>query len=245
MSTSVVLILGTGPNVGLSVASKFAAEGWKVAAVSREPKDDIKKVAHHVIAADFSEPSGISNIFKEVEAKLGIPNVVVYNAWSCAFALDASGPFSISVAEFAKDIAVNATSVYAAATTAVAGFHRVSESAPKVFIYTGNMQNTLVVPEVFSLGVGKNASAYLIETAAATYGAKYQFYYADERMSNGRPVMNKLDGDTHAQFYWELAGKKTQGPWDVTFVKGEGYKKFEAERDREVIGMTTLLDNVK
>ena len=79
MSTSVVLILGTGPNVGLSIATKFAAKGWKVAAVSRSPKDDIKKAAHQVIAADFSDPHGISNIFEEVKTKLGIPNVVIYN----------------------------------------------------------------------------------------------------------------------------------------------------------------------
>lgn len=82
MSTSVALILGAGPNVGLSIASKFASEGWKVAAVGRSPKDDIKKVAHQVIAADFSDPDGISDVFKQVEAKLGTPNVVIYNGTS-------------------------------------------------------------------------------------------------------------------------------------------------------------------
>lgn len=82
MSPSVVLILGTGPNVGLSISSKFAAEGWKVAAVSRSPKDDIKKVAHQVLAADFSDPNEISAIFQKVEAELGTPNVVIYNGTS-------------------------------------------------------------------------------------------------------------------------------------------------------------------
>ena len=106
------------------------------------------------------------------------------------------------------------------------------------------MQNSLVVPETFSLGAGKNASAYLMETAASTYGEKYQFYYADERLSTGRPVMTSLDGDAHASFYWELAAKKTQGPWNATFVKGEGYKKFETERDREVIGIALLMENI-
>lgn len=165
-------------------------------------------------------------------------------AYSLAYAPDTSKLFSITVAEFAKDLAVNTTSVYAAAIAAIAGFEKLPASAPKVFIYTGNMQNTLIVPETFSLGAGKNASAYLMETAAAMYGTKYQFYYGDERLSTGRPVMNKLDGGAHASFYWELAGRKTQGPWDATFVKGKGYTKFEAERDREVIAVEPLMKNV-
>ena len=79
MSNPVVFILGAGPNVGTSIASKFAAEGWKVAAASRSPKDEIKKIAHHVIAADFSNSEEIGGLFAEVEAKLGTPSVVIYN----------------------------------------------------------------------------------------------------------------------------------------------------------------------
>ena len=79
MPDPVILILGAGPNVGLSVARKFAAENWKVAAVARTIKDEVKQTAHQVLVADFTDSEGISKIFGEVEAKLGIPNVVVYN----------------------------------------------------------------------------------------------------------------------------------------------------------------------
>ena len=158
---------------------------------------------------------------------------------------DGAHPFSISVSSFAKDLAVNTTSLYAALSAAVAGFRKLPPTAPTAFIYTGNMQNTLIVPGTFSLGAGKNASAYLIETAANVYGAKHQFYYADERLPNGDPVMMTLDGDTHADFYWYLAGRTTQGPWDATFVKGVGYKKFEAERDRAVASVATLIANTQ
>ncbi|MCJ1284991.1 hypothetical protein MMC26_004328 [Xylographa opegraphella] len=244
MSAPVVFILGAGPNVGTSIASKFAAEGWKVAAASRSPKDEIKKIAHHVMAADFSDAEKISSLFAEVEAKLGIPNVVIYNAYSVAFSPNGSNPFSFSVAEYAKDIAVNTTSVYAAASTALAGFRKLPDASPTVFIYTGNMQSSLIVPEVVSLGAGKNASAYLMETAAAAYGAKHQFYYADERLPDGRPVMAQLSGEAHAGYYFELATRKTQGPWDATFVKGVGYKRFEGERDREVTPAGMLTEHV-
>ncbi|MCJ1403543.1 hypothetical protein MMC11_006766 [Xylographa trunciseda] len=245
MSAPVVFILGAGPNVGTSVATKFASEGWKVAAASRSPKDEIKKIAHHVMAADFSEPEKISTLFAEVEAKLGTPNVVIYNAYSLAFSPDGSNPFSISVAEYAKDLAVNTTSVYAAASSALAGFRKLPDAAPKVFIFTGNMGNSLIVPEILSLCAGKNASACLMETAAAAYGAQYQFYYADERLPSGGPVMWDISGEAHAEYYFELATARAQGPWDATFVKGVGYKKFADERDREVVAVEVLRENMR
>ena len=78
MSGPVVLIFGAGANLGLSIASKFKQEGYKVAAVSRTIKDDLKKVAHHTIASSLT-PEEVSKAFEQVEQELGPPNVVVYN----------------------------------------------------------------------------------------------------------------------------------------------------------------------
>ncbi len=52
-----------------------------------------------------------------------------------------------------------------------------------------------------------------------------RFYYADERKADGAPKY-QIDGDAHADLFWELAEADTQGPWHQTFVKGVGYKKF-------------------
>lgn len=38
----------------------------------------------------------------------------------------------------------------------------------------------------------------------------------------------KISGENHAEFYYELASKKEQGPWDATFVGGKGYVNFSA-----------------
>lgn len=37
-----------------------------------------------------------------------------------------------------------------------------------------------------------------------------------------------ISGPAAAEEYWTLVGKKSQGPWLHTFVKGEGYKDFYA-----------------
>lgn len=56
----------------------------------------------------------------------------------------------------------------------------------------------------------------------------YRFYYADERQSSGESAGMAISGPAAAEEYWTLVGKKSQGPWLHTFVKGEGYKDFYA-----------------
>lgn len=53
-----------------------------------------------------------------------------------------------------------------------------------------------------------------------------RFYYADERKSGGAPKY-VVDGEAHADIFWELSQHKEQGPWMQTFVKGEGYQSFD------------------
>jgi len=80
MSPPILLILGAGGNVGARVAQQFFKNGFKVALASRTlktPADETKDFLQ--IRADFSDPSTVASIFDEVEAKVGVPNVVVYN----------------------------------------------------------------------------------------------------------------------------------------------------------------------
>ena len=96
MSEPVLLIFGAGANVGLAVANKFKQEGYKVAAVSRTIKDDLKQVAHKTIASSLT-PEAVTDAFKEVEKDFGPPNVVVYNGRSTHAALPLLFPDASSV----------------------------------------------------------------------------------------------------------------------------------------------------
>lgn len=78
-SAPVILIFGSGPNTGLATAKKFASEGYKVAAVSRNPYDELKAVASLIIPADMKDPSQVAVVFEQVTKELGIPHVIVYN----------------------------------------------------------------------------------------------------------------------------------------------------------------------
>lgn len=73
---------------------------------------------------------------------------------------------------------INTISAFVAAQQAVKGFEELPDSASKTFIYTGNALNTMVMAPLVTLGMGKSATAHMIEVAAKTYedrGFKYVF----------------------------------------------------------------------
>ena len=52
------------------------------------------------------------------------------------------------------------------------------------------------------------------------------FYYADQRSPEGKPMYTGLDGDAHAETYWDLADSEAKGKSILTFVKDQGIKAF-------------------
>lgn len=58
------------------------------------------------------------------------------------------------------------------------------------------MANTRLYPATVRLGVGKKASAYWLEAAAAVHGAdgRGRSYVEDERTLEGESIMTAVDG---------------------------------------------------
>lgn len=170
-SKPVALILGSGPRVGAAVAKKFANAGYFVAIASRKATGAQTAEGYLSVKADMSNPSSIPAVFDLVKAEFqSAPSVVVYNA--AAFTPPASDDlFSIPMDSLAANLNTNTISVYAAAQEAVRGWETLPKSSKKVFIYTGNKQNTGVGPLLLTvtLGIGKSASSYLIGAADTQY----------------------------------------------------------------------------
>jgi NAD(P)-dependent dehydrogenase (short-subunit alcohol dehydrogenase family) len=186
----VVLILGAGSNIGESTSRAFAAKGYKVALASRSAKSDEDTADLKHFPIDLSKPSSVPELFIKVKEALGIPSVVIYNGNhnslaplipSCshfpkaaaATFNDPDNTFSISLTDFEQNLAINTISPYAAAQQATLGFAELPESASRTFIYTGNMLNTgIIFPPLLTLGLGKNATSYLVHHAATTLAEK-------------------------------------------------------------------------
>jgi len=89
---------------------------------------------------------------------------------------DAKNPLSLPLTDFSRDLNVNTTSAFVAAQQAVLGFEQLPDTASKTFIYTGNIMNITSIAPLLSLGVGKSATAHVIQSAAKAYedrGYKY------------------------------------------------------------------------
>ncbi|MGJ3647627.1 SDR family NAD(P)-dependent oxidoreductase [Sphingomonas sp. GlSt437] len=86
-STSVpyrtALIVGTGPGISASVARALAADGVKVAVAARNTgklaalADETRALA---FTADATDPAAVARLFEQVEAAIGVPDMVLYNA---------------------------------------------------------------------------------------------------------------------------------------------------------------------
>src|SRR5438445_11641902 len=77
------LIVGAGPGISASVARALAAAGLRVGLGAR----NIEKLAPLAeetgaerFAVDASDPAAVAHLFEEVDARLGAPDVVLYNA---------------------------------------------------------------------------------------------------------------------------------------------------------------------
>ncbi len=78
-----VLIVGTGPGLGASLGRLCFKEGMKVALVSRniEKLIDLKReINAETYKCDSSNADEVSNLFKQLDKSIGIPNLVIYNA---------------------------------------------------------------------------------------------------------------------------------------------------------------------
>ncbi len=80
---STALIVGAGPGISASVARALAAGGLRVGLAARNT-DKLAALAAETgaatFAADASDPAAVAKLFDEVDAKLGTPDVVVFNA---------------------------------------------------------------------------------------------------------------------------------------------------------------------
>lgn len=82
---------------------------------------------------------------------------------------DPKNPLSLPLADFNRDLIINTNSAFLAAQEAVLSFKELPESASRTFIYTGNITNTTTIAPLLDLGVGKSATAHIIQSASKAY----------------------------------------------------------------------------
>jgi NAD(P)-dependent dehydrogenase (short-subunit alcohol dehydrogenase family) len=83
ISYRTALIVGAGPGISAALARSLTKAGLKVGLAARNI-EKLQPLATEtgaaLFAADASDPASIANLFKSVDAQLGEPDFVVYNA---------------------------------------------------------------------------------------------------------------------------------------------------------------------
>ena len=106
-AATTVLIVGAGSGLSASLARRLHAAGSRVALAARNAaklSDLVAETGAHAFACDAAEPEQVAALFEAVSARLGVPNVVVYNP-----SARARGPIAtLDPAEVARGLAVTA-----------------------------------------------------------------------------------------------------------------------------------------
>jgi NAD(P)-dependent dehydrogenase (short-subunit alcohol dehydrogenase family) len=77
------LIIGAGPGISASLARQLAAAGLAVGLAARDTAklaDIVRETGAKAFAADATDPAAVAAMFQSVDAQLGEPDVVIYNA---------------------------------------------------------------------------------------------------------------------------------------------------------------------
>jgi NAD(P)-dependent dehydrogenase (short-subunit alcohol dehydrogenase family) len=80
---SMCLIVGAGSGLSASLARLFAREGLRVALAARQTAklaELCRETGARAFACDATNPDEVKRLFDDVEAEIGAPDVVIYNA---------------------------------------------------------------------------------------------------------------------------------------------------------------------
>lgn len=162
------LIIGAGSGISAAVARQLAAAGLAVALAARNAEKLAPLCAEtgaHAFAADAAEPGSMAALFAAVEATIGAPDVVIYNASSRV-----RGPLAtLDPAAVRQALEV----------TAFGGFLAVQEAARRMepegrgaILLTGASASVKGFAQSAPFAMGKFALRGLAQSAARELGPK-------------------------------------------------------------------------
>ncbi|MET0749042.1 MAG: SDR family NAD(P)-dependent oxidoreductase [Rhizobium sp.] len=165
---STALIIGAGNGISASLARQLAAAGLRVGLVAR----DTDKLASLVMetgavafSADAADPVAVARLFEDVDARLGSPDVVIYNP-----SLRVPGSVAdIDPEAVRKSLEISAFGGFLAVQQAA---RRMIPAGKGVILLTGASASIKGFPLSAAFAMGKFALRGLAESAARELGPK-------------------------------------------------------------------------
>lgn len=210
------LIVGAGSGISASVARALAAQGVKVGLAARNT-EKLAALAAETGAATFkvdaSDPAAVAGLFDAADAKIGEPDVVVYNASGRL-----RGPIAeLDPAGVAQALAVTA---YGAFLVTQQAARRMLPHGRGAILLTGATAGIKGFALSAPFAMGKFALRGLAQSAAREFGPKgihvAHFVIDGGVRSANRPDANDntLDPDAIAQSYLDVL-RQPRSAWSL------------------------------
>jgi NAD(P)-dependent dehydrogenase (short-subunit alcohol dehydrogenase family) len=221
MDYRTALIVGVGSGLSASLARLFAKSGLKVALAARRAAN-LAELAQETgaksFACDSTNPDEVAKLFSDVEAAVGSPDVVVYNA-----SYRARGPLAELVPdEVAKSIAVTAFGGFLVAQAAV---KRMLPQNHGAVFFTGASASVKGYAQSAPFAMGKFALRGLAQSMArelSPQGIHVAHVVVDGGIRSGRRPNpqdkpdSMLDPDAIAQSYLDLLRQpRSAWAWEI------------------------------
>ena len=210
-----LLLVGAGPGLGMAVARRFAAGGYRVTLVARSA-DKLGDLASGLsdtgaeiatIEADVGDPDGLRARMTELYRAEGAPGLIIYNAVMGAPDQLLSATVDHLQAAYAVDVisAIVVAQVAAPAMKA-AGFG--------TMLVTGGGFADHPIPTLATVSLGKAA----LRSAATMLGADLEpdgIRVATLTIAGQIVAGTAFDPARIAERYWDVV--QTDGPWQAEF----------------------------
>src|SRR5215469_6298303 len=215
------LIVGVGAGLSASLARALAKEGYRVALAARSTQDlDALKreTGAATFAGDASRHADVERLFAEVEAALGAPDIVIYNA-----SYRTRGPLiELDPSEVERSLMVSAFGGFLVAQQAA---QRMLPKRHGAILFTGASASVKGYAQSAPFAMGKFALRGLAQSTArelAPQGIHVAHVVIDGGIKSARRAENPdapasmLDPDAIAQSYLHLIHQpRSTWSWEI------------------------------
>lgn len=206
--SKVLAIIGVGPGISLSVAHRFAREGFAIALISR----NLPRLQQYVavmeeagvnVAAfqyDATDSATLEAALRQAETQLGPISVLHYNA----AALNPGTLLDATADSLVADFRVNVANV----VTAVNAVRGNMVSGEGAVLLTGGGLAYMTVPEQLSLTLGKVGTLTLAKLLSKTLESDGIYVGTVTVSGFVRPDAEKHTPDNIAEEFWKLYSER-------------------------------------
>jgi short-subunit dehydrogenase len=210
-----LLLVGAGPGLGMAVARRFAAGGYRVTLVARST-DGLADLAKDLadtraqidtIAADASDSEGLRARMTDLYNEQGAPGLIIYNAVMGA----PDSLLSTSVEHLQTAYAVDVIGAIVVTQVAAPAMRAAGSGT---IIVTGGGFADHPIPALATVSLGKAA----LRSAATMLGADLEpdgIRVATLTIAGQIVAGTAFDPDDIAKHYWEVV--HADGPWRAEF----------------------------